>query len=344
MNRASTLWVLALAPTLSAQEPGTVQELRSGPRPGLPIPALPVYAPDGPDAGLELDLAAVIGQGPAAVLFVHELSRNVAPLVRGLEQLADSHAVLGLTTATVMLAADRGEAERRAPAASRSLRLARPMLVSVDGLEGPGAYALNRRATLTLVLCDRGQIVDSIAFTDTGRQDLPRLRELVERVTGPIPDSAGELRRLALERLPADPATLRARAAHLALELHWRALRSAEEEADRARRGADAAGAPARMAARGDAAPGDRAVPATRRGTAPTDDELRGLLRAAIQKDADAAALDATFAKIRARAAVSPELAREVEQMFELMLGLDYGSEDARRRAQAWLDGRKKQG
>lgn len=339
MLRASAaLPILAvLAPTLAGQEP-----LSSGPQPGVAVPALPVYAPAGPDAGLELDVAAALGKGPGAVLFVHELTRNVAPLVRGLDRLADSHAPLGLTAAVVMLAADRSEAERRAPAASHSLRMARPMLVSVDGLEGPGAWALNRRATLTLVLVKDGTVQKSVAFTDTGRQDLDRLRALVEEVTGPIPDSPGELRRLALERLPEDLATLRARAAHLALELHWRALRQAEEEGDRARREARQ-GRTDHPMMRDRPAARDAARPdAARRGQAPTDDELRGLLRAAIRRDADAPSLERTFAAIRTRAESSDDLRRQAESMLELMLSLDYGNDDAKARARAQLDAWKK--
>src|SRR5690606_9575720 len=108
--------------------------------------------------------------------------------------------------------------ERHAAGASESLRLTRPMFVSTDGAEGPGAWALNRRCSLTLVLTDAGKIVESVAFTDAGAQDLPRLRELVERVTGPLPRTPGELRQAALAALPEDPEVLRARAAHLLLE------------------------------------------------------------------------------------------------------------------------------
>ncbi len=325
---------------LFAQEPATPttpsSELQSGPVAGVPIPALPVYAPAGPDAGREFDLSRVIGTGPGAVLFVHELTRNVAPLVRGLDQFADTHAVLGLTTGVVLVAADRSEAERRVELSSRSLRLARPMLVAVDGQEGPGAYALNRRATLTLVLCNEGRIVRSIALTDTGQQDLPKLRSWLEEVTGLIPETPGALRELALARLPQDLDTLRARAAHLALELHWRARRSAEAEADRVRREGDSARPMARDAARGqDAAPKPAA---DRRGAAPTDETLRTLLRAAIQKDADAATLDEVFAKIKARAAESQDLLQQATAMLDLMLSLDYGNDLGKARAKAQFE------
>lgn len=333
MQRAS-LPVVLLASIAIAQDPPA--PIESGPAAQSPIPALKVYSPAGADAGLEFDVAARIGSGPGAVLFVHELTRNVAPLVRGLDLLGDSHAPLGLTTAVVTLAADRSEAERRVEASSRSLRLARPICVSVDGAEGPGAWALNRRATLTLVTMNEGKVVRSVAFTDTGRQDLGKLRELVDEVTGPLPSSPGELRAIALARLPQDEATLRARATQLALELHWRGQRVAEEVEDRARRNSEGMR---------DAPMRERQAPAApRKGKAPDDEALRELLRAAIQRDADAARLDEVFAKIRARAGESAELKAQAVAMLELMLGLDYGNDDGKARAKAqlaaWQSGR----
>lgn len=342
MQAAILLSSLALAVAAIAQDspPTATQDipsLASGPSTGVDVPPLPVYAPDGPDAGLELDLASVIGSGPGAVLFVHELTRNVAPLVRAMDQIGDTHAPLGLATAVVTLAADRSEAERRVTASSRSLRMARPMFVSVDGAEGPGAWALNRKATLTLVLCDGGKVLRSVGFTDTGRQDLARFHELIETVTGPIPESPGELRALALRRLPQDVATLRARAAHLALELHWRAKRVAEETADRARRDGNAmrpANAGDRPMQRGEPAQTD----APRRGKAPEDEALRNLLRAAIQRDATAERLDEVFTQIEARSKESAELRGQAEAMLELMLSLDYGNDLGKARAKQQLN------
>ena len=71
------------------------QDLRSGPRPGAPLAPVMVYAPDGPRAGAEFDAAAALGQGPGALLFVHEITRNVAPVIRGLDDLAAEYAILG---------------------------------------------------------------------------------------------------------------------------------------------------------------------------------------------------------------------------------------------------------
>ncbi|MCC6672326.1 MAG: hypothetical protein IT458_14785, partial [Planctomycetes bacterium] len=97
--------VAPLVPTLllclaSAAQDTQPAELVSGPRPGTVLPACRVYAPSGPFAGQEFDVAARAGKAPAALLFVHELNRNTAPMIRGLDQLGLQLAWTGLQTFT----------------------------------------------------------------------------------------------------------------------------------------------------------------------------------------------------------------------------------------------------
>ncbi|MEO6594033.1 MAG: hypothetical protein ABIP94_04700, partial [Planctomycetota bacterium] len=271
----------------TAQSP-VPPELASGPGAGTPLPACRVYAPSGPFAGTEFDAAAHIGKAPGVLLFVHDLSRNTAPMITGLDRLAVQLAWTGLETHTIRIAADRNEAEAAVKRSSDALQLHRPILVSPDGVDGPGGYALHRKATLTLVLAKDGVVVRSVAFTDTGRADLGRLRSLVEEVTGPIPTEPAALRAAMEERLTRDPQRLRALVIELAVLLQ-RVGRANEDGAqDRAMRG---------EARREPNAPNTDAAPAKpREGKAPEDDELRALLRRAIQKAADSAELDAVYA------------------------------------------------
>jgi hypothetical protein len=92
-------------------------------------------------AGTDFDAAAHVGKAPTALLFVHELTRNVAPLITGLDQLGVEFAWTGLQTHTIRIAADRNEAEAAVKRSSTAMRLHRPMLVSTDGVDGPGGYA-----------------------------------------------------------------------------------------------------------------------------------------------------------------------------------------------------------
>ncbi len=318
---------LAAGGGLRAQD--TKPELRSGPVAGVPLPACPVYAPSGPLAGTEFDATQRLGKGPGVFLFVHELNRNTAPMLSGLDRLAAQLAWTGLETFTVRLAADRTEAEAAVKRSSDALRMYRPILVSTDGAEGPGGFALHRQATLTIVLAKDGVVVRSVAFTDTGRADLPMLRKLVEEVTGPIPSDPEKLRAAMAARLTKDPERLQALVIDLALQLQ-RAEQANETRAERPggmqRKPAD------------DAKPGESAPKAPRVGKPPEDDELRALLRRAIQRAADGAELDAVFAAVDQRVGDDAGLRAQVVEMWKLMINLDYGTDDAKGRAKAWLE------
>lgn len=330
---AAVLLFACVATPVVCQETAPPPELTSGPAAGTALPECKVWAPSGPFAGTEFDAAARIGKGPGVLLFVQELSRNTGQLIMGLDRIATEFAWTGLEAHTIRIAADRTEAEAAVKRSSEALKMLRPIVVSTDGLDGPGGYALHRKATLTLVTCKDGVVVRSVAFTDTGRADLPRLRSLVEEVTGPVPKDPAALRAALAERLPRDPEQLRALATELALLLQ-RAERRDEERAqptsrDRMQRPPQADGSK----------PPEGAPPAKPRvGKAPEDEELRGLLRRVIQQAADAAELDAVYAAVAARVGDDAGLRSQAVEMFKLQVSLGYGNDDSRARAQKYVD------
>ena len=262
------------------------------------------YAPAGPRGGEEFDVAAAIGTAPGALLFVHEVSRNTAPLIGAFDKFGLELALLGFSGHAIRLAADRTEAEAASSRQSKALRMHAPLLVSVDGAEGPGGYALNRRCTLTLVLCKDGKVQRSVALTDAGRQDIPQLRTWLEEVAGKLPEDEAALRALLAERLPRDAARLRLLATELAVALR-RAPPTTESR-------------PAEMAAR--------------------NDEITGLVRRVIRPDADQTALDQAFSALDAAVGKDRGKQAQAVEVLQRIIKLGYGTEDARRRAQAWID------
>jgi hypothetical protein len=320
-----------LAVLLPAQEP---EPLTSGPPAGTALPACPVAAPAGPFAGSEFDAAAKIGDGPGVLLFVHELSRNTAPMITGLDTFAVEFAWTGLSTHSILVAADRTAAEAQAERSSNAMRMYRPLLVSVDGVDGPGGYALHRNATLTIVTAKDGKVVRSVAFTDTGRNDLPRLRELVEEVAGPVPEDAAALERALADRLPQDAAALRRIATELALLLQRQQRVHQQRNEQQQRR--------QQMRRDGEQARGDGERPAReaqpREGKAPDDDRLRALLRRAIQPAAGGDELAEVYTAVDARVGDDAALRQQAIDMFRLQLSLGYGNDDSQKRARAWLD------
>lgn len=323
------LLLSTLLSALPAQEP------EGGPPVGQPLPPCTVYAASGPMAGQEFDVAARIGNGPGALLFVHELNRNTGPVIGGLDRLAVEFGWTGLQTFTVLLAGDRNDGEATVKRSSAAMGMHRPMLVTVDGAEGPGGYALARKGTLTLVLANEGRVHKSVTLVDTGRNDLPRLRALLEEVTGPVPTEPEALARAIEQRASRDPEILRAQLLDLLVAM--------QRDRDRAQNAATRRPNPRmqRDGAQPEPAAATEAEARPREGRAPEDEELRTLLRRAIQRAADKTELDAVFTAIETRAGTSAALKDQTVEMFKLMLSLEYGNDDARARARAFLDRNK---
>ena len=335
---------LALALGLMAQN-GQAADIVSGPPTGTPLAPVNSYALHGPHKGQEFDAAKSLGQGPGALLFIHELSRNIIPVLRGLDDLTSEYSVLGFHSHTLLLHDDRTSAENRLKAINGSLKLAHPIILSLDGLEGPGDYALNRRAALTIVLARGGQVTRSVALTDTGQHNLPELREWVEAVAGKIPADPDELRKMIAGNLPKSGDAVRELAVNQGVQLQKLRARLARAESGQMNSRMQQR-KPQRMkrdapnAARRQANARDQAKPAVKReGAPPDDDELQSNLRAFIRKTNSDERNDEVYAGIIDRAAESAELTRQAREMFRLVLSLKdrYGTLHAHGLAEGFL-------
>ena len=218
-------WVPIIVTALTmAINHGNGQDLVSGPRSNTPLAPVMIYDGQGKRAGKEFDAAKAIGSNPGALLFVHSMTRNTYPMIQGLDRLVGRHSLMGFRWFTIFLSPDRTAAEKQVHQRNGlvtgghkfsvvgkfgALQLEKPIMVSLDGLEGPGNYALNRRAVLTLVMVRDGRVHSSHAFTDSGVHDLPFLEQLIDEVTGPMPKGDNALRLLRETRLPKDVGQLR---------------------------------------------------------------------------------------------------------------------------------------
>lgn len=302
----------------------------------------------------ERDLREEIADRPALLLFVQVLDRNVAPILRGVDDIDRERALTGFVARSILLYEDRGEGERRIAAVNGSLRMRSPLVLSTDGIEGPGAYALDKDCRATLVFVRGGRVVRSVGLLDPGRQDVAWIRDEVAKIDGTLPSTLdGWVARLepglARNRDVLVRELVAARIDAMKLEERVRALeqelRVASRDTMRARnRGAnmqDANPDARRMRpaqdSREERAPSPR--PETeRRGAAPKDPELLSTLRAFINKSNDDAACDAAYERIVARAVVSDALLSEVNEMFRLVTSLGYGTERAQHLARSFLD------
>lgn len=320
------------------------------------MPALKVF-----EAGKgERDLRRDVTSRAAAILFVHVLDRNVAPVLRGLDEIARARQLTGFVARHVFLSADRSEAEARLAAVNRSLRLHSPLMLSIDGAEGPGAFALEKDCSLALVLVKGGRVVRSEGFVDPGRQDVDRLRAWIAEIDGPLPKTLDEWeRRLAPQMTQAAPQLRRELiAARLEAQRLRARLRKLQGELRRAQRqlergGAGRAGMRGRNSGRNAGRPraesAMRAAPRTgapdsrpaRRGTPPRDPQLQNLLRAFVRKTNDASECEKIYEAILWRAAQGEALAKQAKAMLELVTSAGYGAHRARELARAYVLGKR---
>lgn len=332
----------------------------TGPPEGTGLTAIRSYANSGAFAGREeFDVAGEIGDGPGAILFIHELNRNTVPLMRGLDNLNNEFGIFGFKAFNVRLVADRTAGEEELLRVNGSLKLGNPIVLSLEGLDGPGNYALNRKCTLSLVMTKGGKVHRSVGYVDAGMADLPKMREMVEEVIGGLPVNEAALRERAEANLPETPEALRAQALQQAIDLHrFHREKGLEFETGprypgnrgNAMKGkgrmqggkGEGTGGGAKPASTPSASPGKEIV---RQGKPPEDGELNALLRSLIRKTNDDATTDAIFEEILARSVVSEALRGETVEMMKLMLSYPdrYGSAHAQAKARAFLEGAAKE-
>jgi hypothetical protein len=77
--------------------------------------------------------------------------------------------------------------------------------ISVDGIEGPGNYGLNRKVTLTVLVVDKGKVVANFAIVQPNETDAPKVAAAVAKVLGKKPPTAEELGGAAPKRDAPDP-------------------------------------------------------------------------------------------------------------------------------------------
>lgn len=345
----------SLALTLTAP---AAEDMTSGPPIGAKLTSVKCYANSGPYAGREeFDAGKEIGERPGAFLFIHVLNRNTAPVIRGVNHLYTELGFFGFKGFIVMLTGDRTAGEEQMKRVNGALKMRHPMVLSLDGIEGPGDLALNRRCTLSLVVVSGGKVTKTMGFTDTGMHSLKPIREAFEAAVGEIPTAPKELLAMAQTGLPKDEKSLRALAAQQAVNLYRLNRQATEEYANGARypnRNMRRQQPPQRNMQRSDRPTGrGNARPAApkpdetrptveRRGAPPKDPQLNSLLRSYIRKNNDDARIDEVFAEIKERAGESKDLGQQAVAMFQLMLSYPdrYGSEHAQELARKFLSDR----
>ena len=146
-----------------------VQQVFSGPQPGESMEAFDVQYAFGDAAGMTMQPLKEAGDKPTLLIFNHKLTRPAIGLTRVLTKFAEQHSE-SLYTNMIFLTDDVTATQQRLTAARRALPSKTHVTIAPQGIEGPGAYGLNRKVTLTIVFGDDQKVIFNSALIDPSVQ------------------------------------------------------------------------------------------------------------------------------------------------------------------------------
>lgn len=199
---------LALASLTFAQNDKPTEEF-SGPQVGEKLTPFTTKVILGDQAGQELDLVKSAAGKPLVIVFVHERNRPSVGLARLLGLYAATKKADGLTSGVVFLTSDATMTEEWMKIAAHALPAGVPVGISTDGQEGPGAYGLNRKVQMTVLVGKGDKVTANFALVQPSVQaDGPRIAQAIVDVLGggkgPTAEElgklAGPMRRAAAKR------------------------------------------------------------------------------------------------------------------------------------------------
>ena len=181
MRLVFILCVLCLfAPLVVATEP-----LFSGPQVGEEITPFEARLVFGENEGKEVNALEGIMTDPILLVFVHQVTRPSIGLTRLLMNFGNTKKDEGLKRSLIFLSNDPTETEAWLRRARHALPKGISPMISVDGVEGPGAYGLNRKITLTILVADQGIVVGNFPLIQPSIQvDAPKIGKAIEKSLG----------------------------------------------------------------------------------------------------------------------------------------------------------------
>ncbi len=166
----------------------------SGPQPSEKLTPFKVLGHSGPHAGKETQLLADGKGGPLLLVFVHELTRPGRQLLLPLDVYGGKLVKDGFATHFIWLTADRTKTEEFLTRAKGALAFHSPISISLDGLEGPGSYGLNRKVSLTILVAKDNKVVANFAIVQPNETDAPKVLAAMAKLVGKQPPTLDELR------------------------------------------------------------------------------------------------------------------------------------------------------
>ncbi|WP_148080302.1 hypothetical protein [Roseimaritima ulvae] len=169
---------LLLTSLAAADEP-----LFSGPQVGEELRPFEAMAAFG-DAGA-VSVLKDADDSTVLIVFVHQVTRPSIGLMRLLMEFAASKEQEGLESRLIFLTEDVTDTTAFLNRARHALPKSSTPLISPDGVEGPGAYGLNRKVTLTVLIGSKGVVTANFALVQPSIQaDATRIGHEIVKVLG----------------------------------------------------------------------------------------------------------------------------------------------------------------
>ena len=152
------LWTTCVILLLGVQTSSSEETLFSGPQVGERLVSFDARQAFGDNAGQTVDVLNSIETAPTLLIFVHQVTRPSIGVARLVMNYAIAKKNDGLQARLVFLSDDPTETEAWFRRARRALPAEVSPLISTDGIEGPGAYGLNRKMTMTVIVANGGKV------------------------------------------------------------------------------------------------------------------------------------------------------------------------------------------
>ncbi|MEZ6040799.1 MAG: hypothetical protein R3C20_09850 [Planctomycetaceae bacterium] len=156
----------------------------SGPQPGETLAPFVMTGVFGKQADQKVDVPGDVST-PSVVVFVHERTRPALGVANLVMRLADARGPEKLSGSLVVLTDDPTDASTWMNRIPRYFPSKVQTGISVDGIEGPGAYGLNRNVALTVLVANRNVVTANFALVQPSVEvDGPKIFKAIAEVLG----------------------------------------------------------------------------------------------------------------------------------------------------------------
>jgi hypothetical protein len=134
---------------------------------------------------MSVEVAPDEHQGPMVLVFVHKVTRPGLGVARLIAKFTATRKEHKLQAATIFLTDDATETENWMRRAESALPPEGAIGISPDGIEGPGAYGLNRNVELTVLVANDHLVTANFALVQPSvNADVPKIMKAIAEVTG----------------------------------------------------------------------------------------------------------------------------------------------------------------